>query len=254
MSENVTITNPELKANLEALRIKESPALEQAIYEQICTDARFLSVARPAKDFTAENPKYDFPVLTTTSHGYMFYPIFTDMEELRKWNKDEDVQTAVLTLDDYVQMMEENPKVQGIVINPYGANFSIERDMVEFLKVQRAFIGKLTIEQMFNEQADTGPKVGDPEVYPEEMVRAMADYMATNATIRRAWLSQMENEGEKSCLVVIDARDSETEGDFGAVSGAALPFLKDLYLDFLPYEDAFAKKAVEGVAPFYEQK
>ena len=31
MSENVTITNPELKANLEALRIKESPALEQAI-------------------------------------------------------------------------------------------------------------------------------------------------------------------------------------------------------------------------------
>ena len=157
MSENVTITNPELKANLEALRIKESPALEQAIYEQICSDARFLSVVRPAKDFSAENPKYDFPVLTTTSHGYMFYPIFTDMEELRKWNKEEDVQTAVLTLDDYVQMVEENPKVQGIVINPFGVNFSIERDMVEFLKVQRAFIGKLTIEQMFNEQADAGP-------------------------------------------------------------------------------------------------
>lgn len=253
MSKTAQITNPELKANLEALRIKESPELEQTVYEQICSDARFLSVVHPAADFSAENPKYDFPVLTTTGHGYIFYPIFTDMEELRKWNKDEDVQTMVLTLDDYAEMIAENSKIQGLVINPYGANFSIERDMVDYLKVQKAFIGKAAIEQMFHAQEEEGPQLSDPEVYPEAMVQAMRDYMSTNDTISRAWLRQMVNEGEKSYLVIIESHDSDTNGDFGEVSSVALPFLTDMYLDFLAFEDNFAKKAVEGIAPFFER-
>lgn len=253
MSKAVSITNPELKANLETLRIKESPELEQTVYEQICTSARFLSVVHPADDFSAENPNYEFPVLTTSGHGYIFYPIFTDIEELRKWNQEEDVQTLVLTLDNYAEMVASDPKIHGLVINPYGANFSIERDMVEFLKVQKAFIGKAAIEQMFHAQDQVGPQLSDPEVYPEAMVQAMQAYMATNETIHRAWLRQMVNDGEKSYLVIVDARDSDTNGDFGEISSVALPHLTDMYLDLLPLEDAFAQKAVEGVAPFFER-
>ena len=79
----------------------------------------------------------------------------------------------------------------------------------------------------------------------------MADYMATNDSIRRAWLRLMEHEGETSYLVIIDAEDTDTHGDFGAVSSAAMPHLQDMYLDLITLEDEFSRSAVEGVEPFY---
>lgn len=253
-NEKVTVVNPELKAHLETLRMKENPDLLDQVYEEISGRALFLSVVTPAKGFTPDAPKYDFPVLTTTGHGYLFYPIFTDMEELRKWNQDDAVQTLALGFDDYANMIEQNSKIQGLVINPYGANFSIERDMVDYLKVQKAFIGKLAIEQIFHQETDAGVKLSDPEPYPTEMVAALKAYMSTNATIRRAWLRLMVNEGETSYLIIIDAGESDTHGDFGEVSGVALPYLKDMYLDLLTLEDNFSKSAVEGVAPFYTRQ
>lgn len=251
---HLNISNPELKKDLETLRIKPSEALEQSIYNRITDSARFLSVATPAKDSTAEEPKFDFPVLTTTGHGYLFYPIFTDMEELRKWQQEKDAQVLVLTFDNYAELLEQNSKVHGLVINPYGANFSIERDLVEYLKVQKAFVGKLAIEQMFHQKEETsGVQLQDPDPYPSEMVEAMRSYMATNSTIRRAWLRLMNNEGEQSYLVIVDAEESDTHGDFGEISGAAMPYLNDMYLDLLTLEDDFAKNAVKEISPFYER-
>ena len=252
-----SIGNPELKAKLERLHINgENKDLEEEILDEIANRTQFLSVVHPAEDSTPEAPKFDFPMLTTSGHGYIFYPIFTDMEELRKWNQDEDVQIVVLTFDNYAEMVAQNSKVHGLAVNPYGANFSMDRDMVDYLQVHKTFMGKLAIEQMFQQQnADEGGvKLSDPDPYPTEMVEATAAYMATNSTIRRAWLRLMENEGEQSYLVIIDAEDSDTHGDFGEVSSAALPYLKDCYLDLMTLEDDFSKKAVEGVAPFYETK
>lgn len=251
-----SIGNPELKAKLERLHINgENKDLEEEILDEIANRTQFLSVVHPAEDSTPEAPKFDFPMLTTSGHGYIFYPIFTDMEELRKWNQDEDVQIVVLTFDNYAEMVAQNSKVHGLAVNPYGANFSMDRDMVDYLQVHKTFMGKLAIEQMFQQQnADEGSvKLSDPDPYPTEMVQATAAYMATNSTIRRAWLRLMENEGEQSYLVIIDAEDSDTHGDFGEVSSAALPYLKDCYLDLMTLEDDFSKKAVEGVAPFYEK-
>lgn len=251
-----TVSNPDLKAKLERLHVSENIDLEQEVLDEIANRAQFLSVVKPAEDSTPDAPKLEFPVLTTSGHGYIFYPIFTDMEELRKWNKEEDVQTAVLTFDSYAEMVAQDSKVHGLVVNPYGANFSIERDMVDYLQVHRAFIGKLAIEQMFQQQSgdEGGVKLSDPDPYPTEMVNATADYMSTNETIRRAWLRLMDNEGEKSYLIIIDAEGSDTYGDFGEVSGAALPHLTDMYLDLMTLEDDFSKKAVEGVEPFYTRK
>lgn len=40
---------------------------------------------------------------------------------------------------------------------------------------------------------------------------------------------------------------------FGNVAAVARPYLKNMYIDMVPYEDDFGKNAVEGVAPFYEK-
>lgn len=254
------VSNPELKAKLEAIRLRDQPELESEAYELLTNGAHLLSAVHPkeqAGNDVKYTAKYDFPVLTSSVHGHIFYPVFTDLEELRKWKEEEASEVLVLTFDDYVELLEQDSRAQGLVINPFGANYSIERDMVEFLSAQKAFVGKLAIEQMFQQKAeaesDGGVRLSDPEPYPAELVQAMAGYMATNNTIRRAWLRWMENEGDASYLVIIDAAQSDTHGDFGEVSSAAMPYLNGSYLDLMTLEDDFSKKAVSGVKPFYEK-
>mgnify|MGYP007077972782 CR=1 FL=1 len=92
----------------------------------------------------------------------------------------------VLDFDSYAEMVAQDSRVQGLVVDPYGANFILDRDMVNYLQVQKAFVGKLAIEQMFQQKEDAGPQLRTPEPYPTALVQAMADYMATNDSIRRA--------------------------------------------------------------------
>mgnify|MGYP004518088229 CR=1 FL=1 len=253
MSENNahSVTNPQLKENLQQLRLKQSPELEETIYDEICNHASFLSVIQSAPDSTVDVPKFDIPVMTSAGHGYLFYPVFTDMEELRKWNKDENAQIAVLRFDNYAEMVAEHENIHGLVIDPFGVNFPIERDMVDYLQVQRTFFGKLAIEQMFHEEHSEGPTVSAPDPYPAAMEAAMQEYMATNPLICRAWLRRMKNEDEESYLVVVEADNGDEFYDFDEISGAAMPHLDGMYLDFMNLGDEFSRRAVEGVEPFY---
>jgi hypothetical protein len=83
------------------------------------------------------------------------------------------------------------------------------------------------------------------------MAQALRAYFATNESIRRAWLFLMENEGERSYLVILDVVDSETHGDFGEVSSVVMPFLDGMYLDLMELGDEFSVNATAGMEPFY---
>ncbi len=244
------ISNPDLKARMQAMHYKESKELEDEICEEIANNATFLSVVEPSTDIDAEEQKYEFPVLTTTGHGYIYYPIFTDMEELRKWNNDENAQILILTFDHYADLMEQNSNAHGLVVNPYGENFTVEREMVDYMKTKKAFFGKLAIEQMFHQNNEGGIQLSDPTPYPTEMVNTLSKCMAAMPDVRKAWLRFMTNDGETSYLLVIDTDVSMDE--LYDISSAAMPYLSDhLYLDMMPLNDEFSKNAVEDVSPFY---
>ena len=245
------VSNPDLKARMQAMHYKESKELEDEICEEIANNTTFLSIVEPIPDCDGDEPKYDFPVLTTSGHGYIYYPIFTDMEELRKWNNDENAQILMLTFDHYADLMEQNSKANGLVVNPYGENFTIEREMVDYMKTKKAFFGKLAIEQMFHqEQEKSSIQLSDPTPYPTEMVDALSNCLAALPDVRKAWLRFMDNEGENSYLLILDTDVSMDE--LYEVSSAAMPYLHDnLYLDMLPLSEKFSKNAVEGVSPFY---
>ena len=145
------VTNPELKQMLATLRFREDADLQQKALDHIANQAHFLSAVHPAKDSQPGEQKYDFPVLTT-GKGNLFYPIFTDLDELSKWTEEKDSGSVVLDFDSYAEMVAQDSRVQGLVVDPYGANFILDRDMVNYLQVQKAFVGKLAIEQMFQQK------------------------------------------------------------------------------------------------------
>lgn len=69
--------------------------------------------------------------------GSQFYPLFTDWAELYKWQKNPNQQTLIITLKDYLKMIEH---VQGLVINPMTQSISIDKKTYNTLSIKLKLI------------------------------------------------------------------------------------------------------------------
>lgn len=255
---NKPLENFRLNVLLKEVKENQTETGMNMLFEEIVMNARFLSVVflseppKPNEDGKVtfqKNTTMQMPMLSSTG-GKHFYPIFTDHDELAKWQKMEKPSTLILCFDDYAAFLEKNEQVEGIVINPFSDNFVLNRKLMAHLKTQKDFRTKGVSQNKISK--DTKVMVGEPKEYPAELAGALQEHMKGVPAIERAWLRLMIKDNVQSFLAVVDFVGNREE-IFGQIAAAVRPYLKNIRLDMIPYQDAFGKKAVENVEPFYQK-
>lgn len=255
---NKPLENFRLNVLLKETKENQTETGMNMLFEEIVMNAHFLSVIflselpKPNEDGTAtfqKNTTMQMPMLSSAG-GKHFYPVFTDHTELAKWQKMEKPNTLILTFDDYAAFLEKNEQAEGIVINPFSDNFVLNRKLMAHLKTQKDLRTKGVSRNKITK--DTKVMVGEPKEYPAEMAEALQVHMRGVPAIERAWLRLMIKDNVQSFLVVVDFAGSREE-IFGQIAAVARPYLKNIYLDMIPYQDGFGEKAVENVEPFYQK-
>ena len=81
--------------------------------------------------------------------GMRFFPVFTDREELDRWEMKGDARprTVLVTFDDLMPVLRANAAFEGIVINPMSDNLLLLKSAIEDWTKQKAFIMKQLREQ-----------------------------------------------------------------------------------------------------------
>lgn len=256
---NKPVENPRLKELLGQWRQERNNELLHQVFEEIVIRAHFLSVIMLSEepeshgDGTAtfkQGTVIQFPTLTTQDEN-QFYPAFTDWEEVSKWQGITwPPKTLILSFDDYVHMVLNDPNITGVIINPFSDVFLLDRQLLTYLKTQKDLNTKGVSQQVVTE--DTKVLLGEPKEYPTAMVSAISDFLKKQPEVRRAWLRLMIRNNEQSYLLV-----TEFEGDrdtlFVGIADAARPYLNGMLLNIIPYQDGFGKDAVEGAKPFFDK-
>lgn len=258
---NQPVFNPRLKGLLAAARVKRTQEyikdITNLIFEEIATQAHFLSIIELSQEPVAngdgtatfqKDSMMRMPMISTQDNKH-FYPVFTDWGEIRKWINCPSNKTMILDFDNYAEMIVKDDKIEGIAINPFGANFILDRKAIEHIKTRKDIITKGVSKQ--KAAKDTQVTLGEPKDYPTEMVEAIKAYLNGESAVRRAWLRLMYKSGEYSYLLVVDF-EGDRNNVFGKIADAARPYLGDMYIDMVPFADDFGSRAVEGVEPFYQ--
>lgn len=133
------ITNPMLVGAMELLKAENTPDHRKLVMEEIM-HAKFLSpvVVDPAPvpdekgvSTITKDHKINLPMLSTAD-GKHFFMAFTDVQELQKWKKEDNQQIFGFDFKDYVRMIIAEGSVScGVIINPFGHNLMIPREMIE---------------------------------------------------------------------------------------------------------------------------
>lgn len=142
MQFNKPVSNPMLVGSIELLKAEDSPE-HRKMFEEEAMKALYLApvIVNPApvpdeKGNVIIKPgsQVQFPMLSAPD-GKRFFMAFTDWTELKKWKDEENQQTFAMSFDDYMDMLfrkdqngSENPAA-GFVINPYGGNIAITKEL-----------------------------------------------------------------------------------------------------------------------------
>lgn len=169
-----------------------------------------------------------------------FLMAFTDWGELKKWKQNQNQQTLVLSYEDYQEIIIKNDSVyQGMVINPFGENIILDRQMLNNTRKNEHII-----------QKGESVMVGIPKEYPTDMVNKLKEYFGKMQNVEKAYLLWMVRGKESSYLLVLDSKISPQQL-FPLIGHICQPFLKGKLLDMVLADSGLGKGAIEGQTPFF---
>lgn len=252
------ITNPALVQAMDAMKQERNQKTEVTFVNHL-KEARFLIPANVETTQQAQadangnvqlvdQPKISF-ILFNNAEGKKYFPLFTDITEVRKWPESKSHQLAAMTYRDMCQFFENNPNgdVTGAVVNPFGQNIMIPLESVLRIRNTEAIAPGTQIQ------------IGTLKEEPTELLDALRPYLAEQASINKAYLRVMKREDKPNpnFLLVIDtdiASETEIKPLFDGIAAVAKPHLRNVELAIVPTRNNFGQAALRGAVPFYEKE
>ena len=253
------IKNPELLEAIENMQADGSKENIDAMIDAVIA-AKLILPARVIPTTTAKTrngqtimeqaTQVQFRLLENANKD-KYFGVFTDTDELFKWNDTKNANKVVTDFDSVASMiMDPKSDVKGFVINAFGKSVTFPKPMVISIKQQRDYMRmkENTIEP------NVPIQFGEPEEYPIDLMAALINHFSTEQYVNAAYLRMMEQNGQKSYFIVVDFI-GDMEQTFGAISEVAKPYLDDeIQLSMMPFSMDFARNAVKGVEPFYRKE
>lgn len=237
---------------------EDFPAIMTELAQEIALRAKFISPVRFSKDpilesdGTAKLPEGTQIAFAQISNEKKekYYPAFTSVDELMKWDlmQGQKPQTLTLGFDDYAAMILDRKGGDGFVINPFSDNFVVGKEALERWKTKKQIEIKGHIEKRITQ----GEKMNviEPKVYPMALANSLIG-AAKKLAIKKMWLFELEQNGEKSHLAVVDFT-GDRDQIFNALGAAAKPFLNNMDLNMVNAKSSFGVEAVQNHAPIYK--
>lgn len=137
-----SLDNRQLETLFDIAKEQEKTEIMEEIFRLISEEAYFLTCVNFSKKpviqkdgslLLEKNTDIKFPLLAN-NEKQTFYPAFTSRMELDLWKQDLEKNTVLtLCIDDYVDLLRNDPSVSGIVINPFHQSFIVSKEMLEHI-------------------------------------------------------------------------------------------------------------------------
>lgn len=253
------VTNPSL---VSAIREEQNRSIREQRIISEAMKAKFLApiVVSPSPVTAEESNQAIFKKGTTiafhtienTGHQ-KFFIVFSDWDALRKWRNEENQQTLVISYEDICGMaLNEKADSAGFVINPFTDDVIFSKDLILRLKEEQSRRANGGVTECVV-QKDTQVFLGQPKVYPKQMVDEISKYLKTRKNVKSAYFFLMMKEGEQSYLIIVDFTGDKKEL-FGGIAKSVEKHLNGMYLDMSSLDSGFAADSIKNTKPFYKRK
>ncbi len=253
------IKNPALIAAIEKMQADGSKENIDAMITEV-VKARFILPAnvrqipqahtQNGKTVMGNSTQVQFRLLENNQTKQKFFGVFTDTDEMSKWNGIIGSHKVVTDFDSLAGMvMDPKSETAGFVINAFGKSVTFPKPMVISIKQQFDYMrrNKNIIEN------GAQVKIGEPKEYPIDLMAALINHLSTEPQVNAAFLRLIEKDGKVGYFIVVDFI-GDMNSTFEGIADVAKPYIDDEEaLTIMPFTMEFARNAVKGIEPFYRK-
>lgn len=229
---------------------EEQSALTNKLIGELVMNTTFIAPVKiiPNADGSTQ---FTFQMVKSTDE-LNFFPMFTSSEDLEKWEAAKGVRTVQISFEYFAQMLEFNPEVSGVVINPFSDNLRVERALVDAWFRQKQLITQGHARHVITNDTECEFFAADP--YPSELSERLVKAANGIPAIKSVWLLGAKIEGTEGYVAIADV-----EGDEAALTqslkalGESCKGALDKPIHLMPYASMLGKDAVENVIPIYSK-
>lgn len=225
---------------------KQVETLNRIINEVVMNAAFITPVTFPGGSDSGE-VEVTFQLLKR-SDDVGFFPLFTNSEELAKWEGLTDPQTVMLHFNEYAEMINFREDLGGLVVNPFSDNFIADRKLVREWYEQKQLLVNGHTNHVITK--DSKYEFHGLEPFPSDISDKLCETAETIPEVTRVWLHGVILEGTDSYLAVVDLN-----GDRNTILKAMGESIKDILggmpLHVVQLAEGFASEAVENISPIY---
>lgn len=246
------VQNPGLVWALELYFENQTPEKHAKVAELV-KDAKFIVPVifrklEPATEGGEPRTEVSLRILSTKD-GKTALPVFTDMDQYTKREKAENEQITVLAMPQLTELLKKG-KVRDLVINPYDTRaLTMHLNVNENAPAASADGKQKGPATVRADQVTTSPMTE----LPQDVCEKLSALLVKVVGVRRAWLTNVENEGQAGILCIVDFENMNQQPLFQAMAQAAGPLINGKRFFAAPY-DAFGKKSVGDALPFYTKE
>ena len=251
------IKNPKLVETIEKMQADGSKENIDAMITEV-VKARFILPAnvkqipnahtQNGQTVMGQSTQVQFRLLENNQTKQKFFGVFTDIDEMNKWNGTVGSHKVVTDFDSLAGMvMDPKSNTEGFVINAFGKSVTFPKPMVISIKQQFDYMRREKNTIANGAQV----KVGEPEEYPIDLMAALINHLSTEPQVNAAFLRMIEQDGKKGYFIVVDFI-GDMNSTFEGIADVAKPYIDDDdALTLMPFTMEFARNAVKGIEPFY---
>lgn len=244
-----TVSNPELIGAIAAFRKESVPERERVMIEALHRAQFIAPVKRVNADVNLEDGaqhQEQIQFVMLQNGDKKFFPIFTDMAEMQKWNNPPEYQTMILPFAQYGAMFQQNGDAEGLVINPFRSE--------ESLAMPKQHVVALV--QQRQRQLQNQVQMFDLKTIPMDLVKQLSEQFADMPEVNAAYMTGMRVGGKESLMFVLDCGDAKedvTKPIFEAVASASKPFTNGVPCGIITTAHDVSEKIINGKQPFYQK-
>lgn len=198
------------------------------------------------------NAKITFHLMKN-DNGSLYYPMFSNWEELRKGPHAPTQNTLVLPFREIANIIIKNPESsEGFVLNPFNEGIVVSKQLVEgvvnviekAMKEQKPSLSEMKV--------GTDVKLGDFKNPPQEIIDKLTEYFDNTCCVTTAYILAMMHDDKHSFLVVVDY-EGDKQKIYTEIGNIIKPLAGDRGIAITDCDSELGKKAMIGRFPFYDR-
>lgn len=187
---------------------------------------------------TDGKPLAVIPKLVSTEDGRSVIPLFTDWNELKKFDKEDQFKASTVDFNGVCGLCSDGELA---AINPFGFNMLIDKETADIISKVAA--------NSSNKSSDN-VTIFNLDIILGDMAEALKNYFDKNESVKAAYIKGIRRNNATGYLVIVDC---DGDCDFSDIKSEIKTYTENFFVDFITYDTPLGKKAVGKSAPFYQK-